>query len=571
MKTIHYFFMVLLAIGTTTQAFAQLGLIPSNNPNILANTIVGAGITVSNATLTCPTGASGTFSNGVPTNVGIDRGVVLATGLITNAQAPNTSQNTTTAFGAPGDADLTFLNGFPTNDACGLEFDFTAVANRITISYVFGSEEYLEFVDTEFNDVFGFLVTGPNPLGGNYTNLNIATIPVNVPVTINSINDVLNSSFYVDNPPPTNLTRIEYDGYTVVLTASLDIIPCETYHFKLAIADGSDLNLDSGVFLEEASFEASLQCQDVTLVLGEDGTGSVTPEELIASDLDACNFSFTVSQADFVCSDEGENVVTVTADDGMGTVLTCEAIVLVVVPEDILTIDFGPECRTVYPGYGPSACTTLTANVSGGNGPYTYLWSTGETTQSINVCPAVSTDYTVTATDANGCVEVSGTIHVEAVDVHCGNNGDKVLICHIPPGNPDNAYSICISPSAVPAHLAHGCFLGDCAETADPCAGESPFIIHHDVIDPDENGAEVLIWPNPGSNEINIELPFITEGKVTIELMTPEGVQLSLLSLKEGIRKTTLPDLYLRPDGLYYVLIRDQSGQQWVHKWLKSN
>lgn len=571
MKTIHFYFMVLLSICTTSQTIAQLGLIPSNNPTVLANSIVGAGITVSNATLNCPTGASGTFSNGVPTNVGINTGVILATGNIGNAQSPNNSQNTTTAFGTPGDADLTALNGVPTNDACGLEFDFQAVANRISISYVFGSEEYLEFVNSQFNDVFGFLVSGPNPLGGNYTNLNIATIPVNVPVAINSINHLINTSYFVNNPPSGNLTKIEYDGYTVVLTATLDIVPCETYHFKLAIADGSDLQLDSGVFLEEASFEASLQCQDVTLVLGQDGTGSVTPEELIASDLDACNFTFSVSQTDFVCTDEGENVVTVTADDGMGTVLTCEAVVLVVVPEDILSIDFGPDCRTVYPGYAPSACTTLTANVSGGTGPYTYLWSTGETTQSIEVCPATSTDYTVTATDANGCIEVSGAIHVEAVNVQCGNNGNKVLICHIPPGNPDNAFSICISPSAVPAHLAHGCFLGDCAETADPCAGESPFIIHHDVTDPDESGAEVLIWPNPGSNEINVELPSVTEGKVTIELMTPEGVRLNLISVQEGIRKTSLQDLHLRPDGLYYVLIRDQSGQQWVYKWLKSN
>ena len=41
---------------------------------------------------------------------------------------------------------------------------------------------------------------------------------------------------------------------------------------------------------------------------------------------------------------------------------------------------------------------------------------------------------------------------------------DKVLICHIPPGNPDNRHTIRVSENAVPAHLAHGDFLGPCPE-----------------------------------------------------------------------------------------------------------
>jgi hypothetical protein len=295
----------------------------------------------------------------------------------------------------------------------------------------------------------------------------------------------------------------------------------------------------------------------------------VTPEELIASNLGACSFTYTVSQTDFICADGGENVVTVTADDGLGTVLTCEAIVLVVVPEGILNVDFGDDCRTVYPGY--SACTTLAADVSGGTGPYTYLWPSGETTQSISVCPVESVDYNVTVTDANGCSTVAGPIRVEVVDVHCGNNGKKVLVCHIPPGNPANAHTICIAPSAVPAHLAHGCFLGDCSGSADPCTEENLFIFHHEGIEPDDDGEGVMIWPNPGNNEINIEIPSLAVGVVTVELMSPEGVRLNRITMNEGVRTSSLNDLDRRPEGLYYILIRDQSGQQWVHKWLKSN
>jgi hypothetical protein len=38
----------------------------------------------------------------------------------------------------------------------------------------------------------------------------------------------------------------------------------------------------------------------------------------------------------------------------------------------------------------------------------------------------------------------------------------KVDICHVPPGNPDNARTISVSANAVAAHLAHGDYLGEC-------------------------------------------------------------------------------------------------------------
>jgi hypothetical protein len=42
--------------------------------------------------------------------------------------------------------------------------------------------------------------------------------------------------------------------------------------------------------------------------------------------------------------------------------------------------------------------------------------------------------------------------------------GDKVTICHIPPGNPENAHSITISVSALQTHLdQHGDSIGECA------------------------------------------------------------------------------------------------------------
>jgi hypothetical protein len=43
-----------------------------------------------------------------------------------------------------------------------------------------------------------------------------------------------------------------------------------------------------------------------------------------------------------------------------------------------------------------------------------------------------------------------------------GDGNDKVRICHIPPGNPDNAHTIEVSENAVDAHLDHGDTLGKC-------------------------------------------------------------------------------------------------------------
>jgi len=47
------------------------------------------------------------------------------------------------------------------------------------------------------------------------------------------------------------------------------------------------------------------------------------------------------------------------------------------------------------------------------------------------------------------------------------DNEEKVIICHIPPGNPDNAHAIEVSINAVDAHLAHGDSIGDCNKDED--------------------------------------------------------------------------------------------------------
>src|SRR5690606_11390683 len=114
-----------------------------------------------------------------------DSGVVLSTGNINDLVGPNSSDSTASEFGGAGDADLeAILNTDPgdaveTFDATTLTFQFTPTTDRVRFQFVFGSEEYNEFVGSEFNDVFAFILNGQN----------IALLPgTNERITINSVN-----------------------------------------------------------------------------------------------------------------------------------------------------------------------------------------------------------------------------------------------------------------------------------------------------------------------------------------------------------------------------------------------
>src|SRR5262245_15632118 len=50
---------------------------------------------------------------------------------------------------------------------------------------------------------------------------------------------------------------------------------------------------------------------------------------------------------------------------------------------------------------------------------------------------------------------------------------NKVCLCHIPPGNPDNAHTICVGPPAARAHLHHGDTLGECPVACGGAAGDT--------------------------------------------------------------------------------------------------
>jgi|JI61114C2RNA_FD_contig_123_29229_length_5952_multi_4_in_0_out_2_3 gliding motility-associated-like protein len=251
-------FFIATLLFTATTSFAQLEIDDSPTPLELAESLIGEGVSISGVTMDCPSGASGFFEC-LDCNVGIANGILLTSGDVYSANGPNNSGSTGTGHGAPGDADLNMIPGVVgTNDACVLEFDLTVTSDTIRFNYVFGSEEYIEYVNF-INDVFAFYISGPGIVGTE----NLALIPgTDTEVSINNVNHILNTEYFVDNGdgtvPPYNSDDfyIQYDGFTTVLEAKRQVIPCETYHLKIAIADDADDVWDSGVFIEAGSLSS---------------------------------------------------------------------------------------------------------------------------------------------------------------------------------------------------------------------------------------------------------------------------------------------------------------------------
>lgn len=249
-----------LMIGMCLGAKAQLTTGPTPGAAGLANLIAGTGVTVTNAVLNCAGTANGTF-DGTASNLGMPTGVILTNGRRQDAPGPDSDfagPGASTNNGTGGYAPLNAIAGAPTQDACVLEFDVESRSSYLEFRYVFGSEEYPDFVNSAYNDAFAFFISGPGIAGVQ----NIALIPGTAqPVTINNVNAGRNAMYFRNNAGG---ATIEYNGLTTVLTAFANVIPCKKYHLVLAIADANDGIYDSGIFIEEASLTAPPLAVDST-------------------------------------------------------------------------------------------------------------------------------------------------------------------------------------------------------------------------------------------------------------------------------------------------------------------
>lgn len=249
-----------LLVDNTTQTPAQ----------IVQNLLLGNDITASNIKFNGSTVLANTimdqvaaFSNGENTNIGLNSGILLTTGNASIAVGPNNQAGASLlpASQSMGDPDLAMLTTGVVKNTSIIEFDFVPIGQNLRLNFVFASEEYLEFVNTNHSDVFGFFISGPGisgPFSGNAQN--IAVLPNStVPITIDTVNHLVNSGFYNNNgtgATPLVNTSIEYDGFLKVIAAIANVQCGQTYHIKLAIANMGDNLFDSAVFIEANSFNA---------------------------------------------------------------------------------------------------------------------------------------------------------------------------------------------------------------------------------------------------------------------------------------------------------------------------
>ena len=250
----------LAACGLATFASAQLVVDTTfNDPNGISTFLTGAGITLSNMTINCHNQGISMF-DASNTNLTIGSGMIMSTGSVLDAIGPNTNGSTTTAAQGAGDSDLDALSGSQTFDACAIEFDAVPAFNLLLFDYIFASEEYLEFVNAGFHDVFAIYVSGPGFNGLE----NVAWVPGTTnAVNIDNINMTVNSAYYMDNgdgntaPYNTDPTYVGFDGLTTVLPGIIPVQAGQTYHFKIVVADVGDMAFDSAVMLRANSFSST--------------------------------------------------------------------------------------------------------------------------------------------------------------------------------------------------------------------------------------------------------------------------------------------------------------------------
>lgn len=258
----------------------------NNNANALRDALLGTGVAgVGDATFVGSDLSAGFFSGG-SSSIGISSGVVLATGDVTNANGPNQEDGFTSNSSSVGDADLDLEFSTTTLDTTSLTFDFDTDGGDLFFNFVFATEEYNEFANSTFNDVFGFFVD----------EVNIAMIPgTTTPISVNTINgghpfgtDAVNSQFFINNDLDDNggfLSEFGYDGFTNIFTAQSRGLGSGTHTIKLAISDVGDMRLDAAVFLEAGSFQDVAPEPDPgiggkTVFLDEDGDRILDPDEM---------------------------------------------------------------------------------------------------------------------------------------------------------------------------------------------------------------------------------------------------------------------------------------------------
>ncbi|MNK05032.1 hypothetical protein D3C87_229070 [compost metagenome] len=268
----HLFHLFLISIVPFT-SFGQI-IIGGNNPNDFISTALSSpNVSISNVSYTGYNGAICYFSANVQ-NMPFTSGLLMTTGAVHLAKGPNNDPSIYLDNSFPGYSPLnTTLGGVSTHNAAVISFDVVPNGDTLKIRYILGSEEYPEYVGSQFVDGMAIYISGPGISGTQ----NIARLPDGIIISVNNVNNgtygpapgvipigPVNPQYFAANgngnqaPYNTSDSYLQYDGLTVPLIAKSKVTPNETYHIVIAIADAGDGIFDSGVFIEEGGITAGL-------------------------------------------------------------------------------------------------------------------------------------------------------------------------------------------------------------------------------------------------------------------------------------------------------------------------
>ncbi len=314
----------------------------------MANAIFGEGVTVVSATYTGDSRSSAIYSNGqlAPGVVPSDTGVILSTGRVVDFTQsngdPNRNTNTTTDTSGPNNnAWFNALAGANTFDAAFLDVTFVPTGNVMTMRFVFASEEYPEYINSNFNDVVGVWING----------VSVPMVVNGGTASVNNINNATQQNLFVDNT--NDAYNTEMDGFTVVLSLSIPVNPGVQNTIRIGIADVGDAQYDSNLLIAGDSLQTAIVARPDTFQVDPNETSVIN---VLAND-STSQGTLTITHVN------GQPVVagqTVTLPSGEQITLNANGTFTVVTDATVETQTF---TYTVSNGQGSSDVGMVTLNI----------------------------------------------------------------------------------------------------------------------------------------------------------------------------------------------------------------
>jgi len=467
-KTYNLFLITFLLTILSNSAFSQYIQSQQTAEYLINNVLAGGEVQISNITISGDSAQIGEFGLGDSVGLSINRGIVMTTGNIPAQLVDNGFTGSINSPAAQGTLSTSFSNAVDGGDDIDLntiigsfgveppetfnkaviEFDFIPNGNSLKFNYVFGSEEYENFVCSEYFDCFGFFISGPG-INGPYTDnaQNIAIVPgTNLPVSMNTINNGFSSDPFFTSCPPGGLDNqaffVDSSGsqnfgvysFTTILTAEASVTCGETYHIKLVIANGSDTSLDSWVWLEAESFNSSIipdfntgnllvdssaveGCTEGTLIFENNicGIAYAVPVTYSGTATPGVDYIALPDTIFFAAGQPEISVPFVPVLDNLTEPVETVIITFTYISEsnDTFIIERTIKIRDQYeltivtPDLTfscPQNNLTIQAQVSGGYPPYSYLWEDdNQITPTINVPVGQTTTFVLQISDVLDC------------------------------------------------------------------------------------------------------------------------------------------------------------------------